>query len=964
MGRVTSESLIGRSEELTLLAAALRDVEHGDRRTVLLFGEAGVGKSRLVKEFAARAEGARVLGGACVDLAEGVLPFGPVAAALRPVREHLDHSGPLATLLDSGSGAGVSGPAGSGRFPGAASTLFQAIADALRVLSSEAPVVLVVEDLHWSDRSTRDLLQFLVRSDLERLLLVLTVRSDDVHRTHPVRSFLAELERAPGVGRVDLSRLAPDAAAELVRNIAPPEAGDDVVSIVAERSGGNPFYAEEIVAAWRGSFELSLPRSLKDALMVRVDALGPAARDAMALIAAAGGQVCHRLLVAAWTGDEHVLEASLRDAVAHHLIEVGDGDTYTFRHALLGDAVYDDLLPGERPRLHRVLGDAIGADPSLATGGAKASAAELAYHRLRAGDAPAALTALAEAARRASASFAHPEAHAHLERILEMWESVPDPTGCVGRPRVDIALDAAQAASWAGAAERAASLAGLAVEFAESDGGAPEVVAVAYERLARHEWTHGRFDRAQEALDQALALLPEEPLSVELARVLATGATLSLFTFDRSRALELAKRAIEVAAAVGSARDESSALTTWASVEGVYGDLDAAVEALERARRLASEASDTEAFMRATQNLSGVLLATGRLEETAEAARRGVAELRDRGAGAAWIRFLAANGATALVRQGKLAEAEALVDSAPAAGGEGVISLNPRFVFIDIALARGDLDAARAALDEARRVSGQHADAQFLFPVTIAAAELALSERRPEAAAAAIEEFWSADLDVDPPRQAMLLWLRARAAADLRQPVPAHLADALAGVHALVRGEGDVGCRSHTEMFLALAEAEMSRCGGHDVSSWGRARVRADAGGDALRTRYARLRLAEAALATGARDTAATELRSLAQELDDLPRSPLRVELEALARSARIVLPANDQAHERLALPELTQREREVLAHLAAGWTNRSIAEVLYISEKTASVHVTNILRKLGVSSRVEAGAVARRLLE
>jgi predicted ATPase len=215
--RVSSPTFVGRTEELRRLEAALERAGAGEPAITLLGGEAGVGKTRLVGELAARAEkaGARVLVGGCIELGDGALPYAPIVEALRHLPRTLDPAslralaGPahaeLAGLLpelgDGPPGLGdPQGMAGHGQ-----ARLFELVLGMLDRLGREQPLLLVVEDLHWADRSTRDLLAFLVRNlRAGRVLLVATYRSDELHRRHPLRPFLAELARSGRADRVEL----------------------------------------------------------------------------------------------------------------------------------------------------------------------------------------------------------------------------------------------------------------------------------------------------------------------------------------------------------------------------------------------------------------------------------------------------------------------------------------------------------------------------------------------------------------------------------------------------------------------------------------------------------------------------------------------------------------------------------------------------------------------------------------
>ena len=250
-------------------------------------------------------------------------------------------------------------------------------------LAAEQPLVLIVEDAHWADPSTRDFLSFLIRNRRkERLVVVVTYRTDELHRRHPLRAFLAEADRSRTVTRLSLERFTREELAELLTGILgkvpPPQLVEDMFG----RAEGNPFYTEELIAAWGDAAAGRLPDDIRDALMLRIEALGADAQAALRVAAAAGGRVRHALLEAAAPMERSALVGGLREAVAHQvLVQEQEEDVY-FRHALLREALVDDLLPGERGPPHAALGRALAADPSLSVSG-RGVAAELAAHRPR-----------------------------------------------------------------------------------------------------------------------------------------------------------------------------------------------------------------------------------------------------------------------------------------------------------------------------------------------------------------------------------------------------------------------------------------------------------------------------------------------------------------------------------------------------------------------------------------------------
>ena len=357
--RVSSSTFVGRADELAVLEAAL------DRMPAFAFvaGESGVGKSRLVAEFEARAE-VPVLVGHCLELGGTTFPYAPLAEALRPLGE---------SVPDAASQAQV----------------FEAL---LALLNRLGPVALVIEDLHWADPSTRDFLVFLVRNArTEPLFLLATYRSDELHRRHPLRPVLAELERAPRVERMALERFSRHEVTEQLAGILGDEPDPGLADRLYARAQGNALYTEELLAASADTGEL--PATLRDALLGRFERLPGAAQEVVRVAAVAERPIGHELLETVLAGD---VNDGAREAVAHQLLVTHPDGTYAFRHALVGEAIYEDLLPGERTALHAALARAMEADPT-------APQAELACHWHGAHDLPRALAASVAAGMRVAA---------------------------------------------------------------------------------------------------------------------------------------------------------------------------------------------------------------------------------------------------------------------------------------------------------------------------------------------------------------------------------------------------------------------------------------------------------------------------------------------------------------------------------------------------------------------------------
>lgn len=357
--RVTSTSFVGREEELRRLERGLQSAATGRPGTLLVAGEAGVGKTRLMHEFAERIGGeAQVLLGSCIQLSGGGLPYGPIVDALRPLTRDLDPAelnellGPTSDDLTHLLPGTVPRPSRRLAEPVseyAQVRLFELLLRFLDRLGRRRPVVLVVEDTHWADRSTLDLLVFLIHmARQERLFVLATYRSDELHSQHPLRMVLAELDRSWHLEHLELARFTQAELAALVGTILghpPPPA---MVQRIFTRSEGNAFLAEELLAIEASSQPGRLLPRLQAMLLARLAALTADTRQVLRVAATVGRPIDHQLLAAASELPEERLVAAVREAVDRQLL-VADQDAYRFRHVLLLEAVYGELLPGAPP---------------------------------------------------------------------------------------------------------------------------------------------------------------------------------------------------------------------------------------------------------------------------------------------------------------------------------------------------------------------------------------------------------------------------------------------------------------------------------------------------------------------------------------------------------------------------------------------------------------------------------------
>ena len=990
--RASSSQLVGREGELASLLDLLRSIPDGGSPvvTVLVGGEAGIGKSRLIEEFCsrARADGVLVATGGCAPVDGGGLPYGPVVGILRDLVRQLDLDtviGVLGPAID-GLGVHVPGHDGAGGFHPSTepaspvaldkTRLFAALLTSVAALADSVPTVLVFEDLHWADSASAELFDFLTRNLRHSpVLLVGTYRDDELGDQHPLRGPLTELGRHPHVVELHLAGLDRGDTAALLRAILGREPDDALVGTVHRRSEGNPFFVEELTAA---STSPGLPEELRKLILLRVEHLGTGAQRLLAAAATVGAHVDHRLLATVTHGDGDTFDEALAEVMDQRILVVDpEGNGYRFRHTLLHEAVSGALIPAERARLHGRVASALETHPEFSAAGPGHAATELAGHWWAAGEWPEALGASLEAGEAAATVFAFAEAQLQFERALDAWDRVPDAAARLGRDRASVLEAAADAAYLGGNGERAVELAGAAV--AEIDSAADPVrMAVGLTSLSRNNWSIGESKASLEALEQALAILPTEAPSVELARILAEKCRGLMLMSRFHEAEACSAQAIDIARAVGARAEEGQATNTLGVVRAHLGDVDEGIALLRRALEIAEELVDPDSLNRGYSNLSHLLFLSGRLEDAAAVTLDGLASGEVLGG----IRLNAAalNSSFALLRLGRWDEATALVVEADTVSGNCTMSVD--LLLSEVALRRGQFDDAARALVRLDNRSRSLEDVQFRGEFHTLRAALTLELGRPGDAFEDVERALALAAATDDriyTPQMCLVGIQAladRAEQDRTggrrsdgdgEGLPRMAAAMAKEAERIAAPLGPEGSPIPLVRASAMqCRAEESRVVASDPALWDQSARYWEELSYAFQVAYCRWRQAEALLnGSRQRSAASSSLRTAWAIADQLGARPLRDRIERLAQRARIDLVSTQEGAARSPVASelgLTPREVEVLSLLSKGRTDGQIAEELFISKKTASVHVSNLLRKLDVASRIEAGAIGQGL--
>ncbi len=968
--RAFSGRLVGRTDELAVGEAAVQRVLDGESRpsahVLLIAGDAGIGKSRLLDELLghARKAGATVACGHCLAHGGEIRPLNAVAeilAELGPAASSAATPPPTAMVTGGGSTSGAT-PAG------AQAQLFDRVRTVLRTLSTRGPVVVAVEDLHWSDRTTRVLLAELARvAGLERVLLVGTFRSDELHRRHPLLPLLADLEQVARPERIDLAPLGEREVVELADAILDVPIGDERGAGLHRRSGGNPFYVEELLAGSAGGADTDrLPSGVRHVILARTQRLEP---DAVACLQAAStlaDPIDPMVLQATTRLDVDTFRPAL-DTICRNGFLTEDDAGFAFRHELVREVFLDELLPGERASLFGQAARALEEYRPERLG-------EIARLHHNAAQLPEAFTASVLAAEAAGSIGAPAEACEHYGRALDLWDRVGDAAERAGVSHIRLLRRAAEVADLARDFDLAVELARRAIDEAADTGDRVEEGAVHFE-LSGYLW-NASLPGMEAAIGRALELLPREPPTVERIRAELRSAMTDLFAGGHSGIDQALEAAAATAAELGERGLEAVARTHIGYRRAQLGDEDT-LRNFSDGLRVARSIDDGWAATVIAVNLTDVLVDLGRYQAAADLHTESSAMAERHGLGATAGILLDGNVLMALEPLGRWDEAEALMnDISRRLSADTIHRWASAFLgWTQIQIYRGNHAEVVADYRRGLEMLETGYYATDVIPVGSGLVELS--------AAGAIDPIdidtvgaWLEDLQIGGSlRGARLL---AAAARHLIPPpeTAAHAAivgDVQGWIDRLQSTVEEFAARpSALEAWLEQARTEVVEATGQPAPDrWDRQASAWDEIGCPFFAADARYRHADALLRAGGGRSAGDRVeaaRILAESRRTAARlgaEPLIRAIDDLARRARLRVDDKVATASRIAAEPsplgLTDRELQVLRLVNEGLSNREIGDALFISIKTASVHVSNILRKLGAANRIEAAAIGRR---
>jgi DNA-binding CsgD family transcriptional regulator/tetratricopeptide (TPR) repeat protein len=982
--RITSPEFIGRRAELAELARALAETEAGSASHVLVSGEAGVGKSRFVAEAAriAHDRGWLVMTGGCLDLGEGGAPFGPFAELLRSWARDIGRPEATALAGPNAPDLGRLAPELRSREEGMTqerwvqARVHDALRDLFVRLADRTPVLVVLEDMHWADADTLGATGTLLRRlRSERVAMMATYRSDELHRRHPLRAWLAEVTRSIRPIRLELAPFGIAEVEQLVRGVSDDAPAADLVEVVHRRSDGNPFFAEELLAS--GHVDGDLSASLRDLLEARIGATSDAARRVLGIVAVVGRAVDDGMLLTLAADTVPEPRTATRELVDAGLLVAAastDDDGYAFRHALVQEAAYDDLLPGERRDLHRHVAMVL---ESRETRQGARPWSEIAHHWRGARDLEHALPASVHAGDAAAEAYAFSQAATEYEHALAMWAQVPHPEGIAGIDRIELLRRCARALHLVSEHRRAIALLREAVALSRA-GTDPLRTGVLLAQLARVVYVSGDSATGVALSEEAVSVMPVDPPTAERARAVAGLGQVHMLLGNHRQAIELCREAVAIARATGDREAEGHALNTMGCAFGNVGISQPGIDALEQALIIAREVRNADDIGRAYVNLTDALFLAGEPRAALARGLVGAAEADEIGIGPVYGYFIRMNSVFHAFDLGEWGLSQRLLTEATTRHLEDVGTERYRLGYslaLEVALgwpqAAADWERAWAL------VESDPAATHGTMPPQLGGIELRLWQGRPgDAVAIAEDGLRRLGVTGASPLILRVARLGARAAADLGA-AGTHEARR-AGIATIERMRGSAvdarhgmerpgpGIVRRSEMELATLDAERGRLDGSDTAAvWDSLREGWEAIEAPYETAYCAIRAGIAHAVAGDASAGAASLAAAYRVTDRLGAGPMQAWVTRVAREHGLRVggdrAARGSSHDPSA-PErpygLTARELEVLTLVTAGHSNRRIAERLFISENTAGVHVSNILGKLDVRSRTEAARI------
>jgi DNA-binding NarL/FixJ family response regulator len=971
--RETARGFVGRSAQLGRFRTALGDAADGEPSVLLVTGEAGVGKTRLVEQWLALAEtaGATSLVGHCVQFEHAAYPYAPIIEAIRGLlrrraaSEVRDLLGPGATALVALlPELAIGGEATAAADPWGHGPLFEAVLGLLLRLAERADggiAVAMIEDLHWADAATLDLVNYVVRNLADAPVVIALTTRDELGADPALQRWTAELRRLRAVDTLALASFGRTDTAALVSLRAGHAMPASLVEDIFRRSDGNAFLVEELLDATRSGAP-DAPSTLRDTVLGRVGRLSAPARHLVDAVAVGGGRVRLALFEAVVADTQF---DALGEAVQATVLVV-DADTIRFRHAAFAEAVYDAVLPAERAAWHERFANAITADPDLVGGGAEA---QLAAHWLAAGADERALPAVIAAARIAERQHAPAQALAQWDTAMRLAGVNPQVVTVAGLDDVELRAHTAEAANRVGQLDRAVELVREAMSAVDATR-EPQRAGRLAERLGWYLSRQGDQSGALDAYQVALTLVPELPPSAERARALSAMGRHLTRQGKPADAQRWCQDAVVCAVASAATAEEGFARHALGLTLAEEGRIDEAFDELLAAVRIAESTGDIAELAWTCLHLEKAAADAGRLEDAVDVLLERAELARRQGRQRTYGGLLECIAAGALTELGRWGEADELAAAVEARCPTGVERVAFDLVRGTLDVGRGRFDRAEESLRAAQAVTGGLRDGRVSGLVHDGLAELARWRNLLDAAADVAQEGLDAVANTgDDDMTARLCVTSLRIEADRQERLGGRPGSAtartevvercLSTLRRLAAGEGDTTPSRRVVAAAVGAEAVHSRLTGRNEPEVWEAAVEATT---RLHSPYdearARVGLAIALAAAGDREGARRELARAEALARPLGAAPLLEQIDRVAHRANLARPTIRAT--RREVGDLTARERDVLQLLGAGRTNRQIATTLYISEKTASVHVSRILAKLGVSTRGEASAAAR----